>query len=177
VSNRLPSREQAIQLLKDNHCSADVKAHCKAVSKLAVETAKILQQRGLQVDVELVELGGLLHDLGRSKTHTVNHVVAGVEIAKAAGLPEPILGIIKRHVGGGITKAEAKELGWPDDNYVPITLEEKIISYADKLVDTSETRVPIEDTINKLRKQKLTAAAERVRKLHDEIANLCGEKP
>jgi uncharacterized protein len=176
VNSKLPSREQALQLLKENHCSAKVKTHCKAVSKIAVETAKTLNQKGIKVDVELVEIGALLHDLGRSKTHTVNHVVAGVEICKAAGLPEPILGIIKRHVGGGITKTEAKELGWPEDNYIPVTLEEKIVSYADKLVDTSE-RVPIEDTINKLREQKLTAAAERVRKLHDEIAALCGEKP
>ncbi len=165
-----------MQLLTENHCSAKVKAHCKAVSKLAVETARTLQQRGVAVDVELVEIGALLHDLGRSRTHSVNHVVAGVEIAKAADLSEPVIGIIKRHVGGGITKAEAKELGWPEDNYVPVRLEEKIVSYADKLVGTSE-RVPIEDTINKLREQNLTAAAERVKKLHDEISELCGEKP
>jgi uncharacterized protein len=151
-------------------------AHCEAVAKLAKETAEICQQKGLKVNVELVEIGALLHDLGRSKTHSVHHVVAGVEIAKKVGLPESVLAIIKRHVGGGITTAEAAELGWPEDNYVPVTLEEKIVSYADKLVETSE-RVPIEMTINKLREEKLDAAAERVQKVHVEIAQIVGDKP
>ncbi len=141
MSSKLPSREQALTLLQQNHCSPRVIAHCKAVAKLSIETAKICQKKGLTIDLELVEVGALLHDLGRSKTHSVNHAVVGAEIAKQAGLPESVINIIKRHVGGGITNAEAKELGWPEDNYVPVTLEEKIVSYADKLVETSK-RVP-----------------------------------
>jgi len=176
VSNPLPSREQALALLRASHCSAQVIRHCRAVSNLATETAKTLQKRGYRIDVNLVEVGALLHDIGRSKTHSVNHVVAGIEIARTAGLPEPVIGIIKRHVGGGITKAEAKELGWPDDNYMPVTLEEKVVSFADKLVETSDERVPVEDTINKFQARGLAASAERVRKLHDEIAQMCGEK-
>jgi len=176
VSNLLPSKEQAIHLLRENHCSVQVIAHCQAVAKLAVKTAKTLQKRGFNVDVNLVEVGALLHDIGRSKTHSVDHAVAGAELAKASGLPEPVILIIKRHVGGGITRAEAKELGWPEDNYMPVTLEEKIVSYADKLVEASDEHVPIEDTISKLRKHNLAASAERVKKLHEEISALCGEK-
>jgi uncharacterized protein len=174
VSEKLPSREQALKLLRENHCPARVIKHCEAVAELAVETAKNCQKKGARVDVNLVEIGALLHDLGRSKTHSVNHVVAGAEIAKAAGLPEPVLAIIKRHMGGGITSSEAQGLGWPKDTYFPTTLEEKIVSYADKLIETSE-RVPIEFTISKLREEKLGAAAERVRVLYDEIAKLAGE--
>jgi uncharacterized protein len=177
VSNPLPSREQALALLRANHCSPQVMAHCKAVAKLAVETAKTLQERGFSIDVDLVEVGALLHDIGRSKTHSVNHVVAGAEIAQAVGMPEAVICIIKRHVGGGITSGEAKELGWPDDNYLPITLEEKVVSYADKLVETTDERVSIEETINKFHARGLSASAERVRKIHDEIAQMCGEKP
>ncbi len=174
MSEKLPSREQALKLLRENHCSAKVIKHCEAVAELAVETAKNCQKKGTRVDVNLVEIGALLHDLGRSRTHSVNHVVAGAEIAKTAGLPEPVLAIIKRHMGGGITSSEAQALGWPKDTYFPMTLEEKIVSYADKLIETSE-RVPIEFTINKLHEEKLGAAAERVRVLYDEIAKLAGE--
>jgi uncharacterized protein len=176
VSKLLPSREQALKLLHKNRCSAKVIAHCEAVAKLAKETAEICQKKGLKISVELVEVGALLHDIGRSKTHSINHVVVGAKIAENAGLSKPVIAIIKRHVGGGITEPEATELGWPKDNYVPATLEEKIVSYADKLIETSE-RVPIEMTINKLREEKLDAAAERVRVLHDEIAQIVGEKP
>ncbi len=103
MSEKLPSREQALQLLRENHCSVKVIKHCKAVARLALETANALKEKGLQVDSDLVEIGALLHDIGRSKTHTVNHAVVGAEIAKSAGLPESVISIIKRHVGGGIT--------------------------------------------------------------------------
>jgi uncharacterized protein len=46
-----------------------------AVSALAVKFAEACKKRGLKVDVELVEVGALLHDIGRSKTHDVNHSV------------------------------------------------------------------------------------------------------
>ena len=177
MNNQLPTREQAIALLRANHCSPKVMSHCKAVAKLAVKTAKTLKERGFDVDVGVVEVGALLHDIGRSKTHSVDHVIVGAEIVKTAGMPDSVVAIIKRHVGGGITTTEAKSLGWPDDNYMPVTLEEKVVSYADKLVETTDERVPIEETISKFQARGLTASAERVRKIHDEIAQMCGEKP
>lgn len=172
VSNKLPSREQALKLLEENYCPPNVVLHCKAVANLAVKTAKAFQRKGFLVDVELVEIGALLHDLGRSKTHSVDHVIAGVEIAQDKELPEPVVNIIRSHIGGGITSEEACKLGWPKGNYMPTTLEEKIVSYADKLVETSNRKVPIEMTIRKLKEEKLEAAADRVRKLHDEVSKI-----
>ena len=176
MSEKLPSREQALQLLRESQCSAKVIKHCKAVAKLALETAEACKEKGLSVDLELVEIGALLHDIGRSKTHSVHHAVVGAEISASAGLPEPVISIIKRHIGGGITTSEAEKLGWPKDVYVPMTLEEKIVSYADKLIENSK-RVPIEIAIEKLAKERKQDAAERVRKLHEEIAELVGDIP
>ena len=176
MSKKLPSREQALQLLRETHCSSKVIAHCEGVAELAKETAEACQKKGIKVDLALVEIGAILHDIGRSKTHSVDHAVVGAQIAETEGLPESVVAIIKRHVGGGITDAEAKKLGWPKDNYIPQTIEEKIVSYADKLVETSE-RVPIEPTIVKLRKEKMEKAAERVMRLHNEISELVGDKP
>jgi len=107
----------------------------EAVSKLAVEIAEKCRKKGYDVNLELVEIGALLHDIGRAKTHTVHHAITGAEIARSLDLPEPVISIIKRHVGGGITQKEAKKLGWPKDIYTPQTLEEKIVSYADKLIE------------------------------------------
>ena len=176
MSEKLPSREQALQLLRESQCSLKVIKHCKAVAKLALETAEACKGKGLNVDLELVEIGALLHDIGRSKTHSVHHAVVGAEILEATGLPESVISIIKRHVGGGITTSEAEKLGWPKDIYVPITLEERIVSYADKLIKNSK-RVPIEITIEELAKERRRDAAERVRKLHREIAELIGDCP
>ena len=176
VSNQLPTEEQALQILKESGCSPKVISHCKAVSKLAVEIAQKCQKKGQKVDVDLVRAGGLLHDLGRTKTHTVNHVVAGVEIARVWGVPETVVACISRHLGGGLTSAEAEKLGWPKGVYAPQTLEEKIVCYSDKLIGTSK-RIPLEKTINGLRREKLNDAADRVQRLHEEITKLVGDYP
>jgi len=174
VSEQLPSREQALQLLHQTGCSARVVKHCDAVAELAVEIAQTCKERGLTVNAELVEIGALLHDIGRAKTHTVHHAVVGAEIAKNKGLPEAVVSIIKRHVGGGIDDSEAEELGWPNDIYVPQTLEEKIVAYADKLIEGSR-RVPIERTVNSLSRKIPHGAVERIIKLHVEMTTLVGD--
>jgi uncharacterized protein len=173
VSEKLPSRTKAITFLIEFGCSIQVIDHCKAVSDLALKTAQNIQDRGITVNMPLVEIGGLLHDIGRSKTHKVDHAIIGAKIAKQVGLPESIISIIKRHVGGGITSSEAKKLGWVDDIYMPLTLEEKIVTYADNLIKKSKT-VSVEITIKKLNKEKKLEAAERVRKLDEEISKLAG---
>ena len=174
VSEKLPTREQALQVLRQSGCRENVIRHVEAVSQLAVEIAQACRERGFKVDLELVEIGGLLHDLGRAKTHSVHHAVIGAEIAESLGLPERVVSIIKRHVGGGITGREAKKLGWPRDIYVPLTLEEKIICYADKLIEGSR-RVPIEKTIEQLSKELPPSAIERMWRLHGEMLALVGD--
>jgi uncharacterized protein len=174
VSDRLPSREQAIQLLKDQNCPPKVINHCLAVTEYALEIAGQLLARGVRVDLELVEAGALLHDIGRSKTHQVDHSIVGAQIAEKIGLPQTVVNIIKRHVGAGITEKEAQLLSWPKDVYMPLTLEEKLVCYADKRIDNGKV-TPIENEIERLIKQGMTEAAERVRSLHSEITGLLSD--
>jgi len=174
VSERLPTREQALAFLRQTGCRSNVIRHMEAVSQFAVELAEDCKQRGYQVNVQLVEIGALLHDIGRTRTHSVHHAVAGAEIAKQLGLPEQVIRIIKRHVGGGITQKEARKLGWPKDIYTPETLEEKIVSYADKLIKGSR-RLPINRTIEELSQELPPPAIERIWKLHEEMLILIGD--
>jgi uncharacterized protein len=174
VSKLLPTREQAIQLLTENGAAPPVINHCIAVANFATQLAAKLKARGYPVDLELVEAGALLHDLGRSKTNTVDHSVVGAQLAQALQLPPSIVDIIKRHVGAGITAEEADALGWPKDTYIPQTLEEKIVCYADKRIGDDNV-VPIEEEIGKLTRKGKASAAERVRNLHIEITQLLGE--
>ncbi|MEM2102214.1 MAG: TIGR00295 family protein [Candidatus Bathyarchaeia archaeon] len=166
----------ALRFLKKSGCSRTVVQHCKNVSKLAVKIAKILQKKGYVVDLKLVEVGALLHDIGRSKTHSVHHAIAGAEIAKSFALPDPIVRIIERHVGAGIPEAEAKTLGWPEKSYMPETLEEKIVTYADKLIEGTK-RVDIEQTIAKTSEKlgKNHPANARLRMIQREFESLLGE--
>jgi uncharacterized protein len=175
VNSRLPNREQAIQLLQENGCPDKVILHCQAVAKLALQIADELKAKGFKVDINLVEAGALLHDLGRSKTHTVDHAIIGVELAQKADLPIEVINIIKRHVGAGISPSEAEWLGWPKDNYVPETVEEKIVCYADKLMDGTK-KTPITVELQRLSGDDRCDAAERVRRLHDEIVGMLGHQ-
>ena len=173
MSNPLPSREQAIDLLRKNNCSPQIINHCKTVAELSLEIADKLKKKGLNPDVKLIEAGALLHDIGRSKTNGVDHGAVGAQIAESEGLPESVVGIIRSHVGGGFTAKEAAQFGWPPGTYTPLNLEEKVVSYADKLVDNSKRkRVPIEVEIERLQAAGHKEGAERVRRLHEEIAVL-----
>jgi len=174
VSEELPSRRKALSLLLKAGCSRKVVEHCRAVETVAVQIAEACKKKGLNVDVQLVQIGALLHDIGRSKTHSVDHVVVGAEIAKSLGLPASIVSIIERHAGSGITLDEARSLGWPVKSYLPKTLEEKIVTYADKLVEGSR-RVPIERTIKKFSKELPRSSIEGIKRLHEEISSLIGD--
>lgn len=174
MSEELPSKEHALQILRESGCSRNVIKHSQAVSELATEIAEACIERGIEVNVELVEVGALLHDIGRSKTHSVHHAVVGAEIAESLGLPEPVISIIKRHVGGGIGAKEAERLGWPKDVYIPETLEEKIVSYADKLIEGAR-RVPIERTIEKFSEKLPSPVIARMWRLHEEMLGLVGD--
>lgn len=175
MGESLPSPEEALKILRDVGCSSDVIKHCEAVAKLAVQIAEKCSKNGIEVNLNLVHIGALLHDIGRSRTHKVHHAIVGAEIARSLGLPEPIIAIIERHVGGGITPDEAAKLGWPNGNYVPQTIEEKIVSYADKLVEGSKV-ISIEETIERFKRELGSdhPAIERIRRLHEEISSLCG---
>jgi len=164
----IPSPEKCLELLEKSGCSDEVIRHCKAVRDLAVKIAK-----KANADVELVEAGALLHDIGRSKTHEIFHAVEGVRIAKQLGLPMSIINIIERHIGAGISMEEAKKLGLPPRDYIPETLEEKIVCHADSLIDGCK-RQNIKNGIERALKEGHNEYAERLFKMHRELNDICG---
>ena len=111
-----------------------------------------------------------MHDIGRSKTHGINHAVEGVKIAKKYGYDEDVLNIIERHIGAGITENEAADLGLPVKSYLPETLEEKIVAHADNLVSGSE-EVDIDFVIAKWKRRIKDSDdnIERLLKLDEEL--------
>ena len=133
-----------IELLKKENTPENVIDHCIAVCKKAM----IIAANFDNADADLIRKGALLHDIGRSKTHGITHAIEGVEIAKKYGYSQEVLNIIERHIGAGITKEEAVELGLPEKSYIPQTLEEKIVAHADNLISGS-TEVDLDFVIKK----------------------------
>lgn len=163
--NRYPTRDECFKILRSVGCPEQVIDHVLVVTELALLISNRFIEIGIKVDLELINAGGLLHDIGRANTHGVTHAVEGSKLAKKLGLPKEIVKIIERHIGAGILKEDAKVLGLPIKDYTPRTLEERIISHADNLVEHNK-RVKIQRSIEILKARGLPEVAERIRQLH-----------
>ncbi|MBI5025523.1 MAG: HDIG domain-containing protein [Nitrospirae bacterium] len=126
-------QDSDINLLKKAGVSENDIKHCIKVAEKALEIAGRIGSN--DIDIELIGRGALFHDLGKVKTHEIEHGKIGAEIGKKMGLSEEITAIMEKHIRGGLTVEEAKELGLPVKDYTLKTLEEKIAIYADRLVD------------------------------------------
>lgn len=121
-----------IDLLRKAGVSEDDISHCVKVSEKALEIA---QRIGATMDMELVGRGALFHDLGKARTHAIEHGMLGAELGRSFGLPDAVTDIMEKHIRGGLTEEEARELGLPVRDYTLRRIEEKIVIYADRLVD------------------------------------------
>ena len=148
-----------LELLKKENTPENVIKHSKAVCRKAMKIAANFNKS----DKDLIRTGALLHDIGRSKTHGIDHAIVGARIAEEYGYPKEVQNIIERHIGAGITKEEAVNLGLPEKSYVPQTIEEKIVAHADNLISDSD-EVDIDFVIAKWRR--------RIEKPEDNIERL-----
>lgn len=129
-----PNEEEALSILEKEGTAPQVIEHCKTVARQAAVFSERASSKGsLVVDKELVTIGALLHDIGRSKTHEPSHGFVGGKLLRDIGVDERIARIAERHVGAGIPAGEAKTLGLPELDFIPETIEEKIVCYADKV--------------------------------------------
>jgi uncharacterized protein (TIGR00295 family) len=165
--NKELSPEKCIILLKKSGCSSDVIKHSKCVRDIAVKIAE-----KSNADIKLVELGALLHDIGRSKTHGIKHAIEGAKIAKKYGLSSKLIRIIERHIGAGLSAETARKLGLTYKDYIPTSLEEKIVCHADNLIDNCKKQ-KIEYEIEKALKKNQNEYALRLVKLHYELCKKC----
>jgi len=174
----LPGREECLAILREVGCSKGVVGHCMNVTRIALRLAEAVRAQGHEVNLALVEAGALLHDLGRCRTHSIRHAVVGGEVAQEIGLPGAVVRIIERHIGAGLPRDEAAELGLPEGDYMPETLEEKLVCYADKFAE-GDREVGFEVALGRMGKDlgHDHPALARFRALHGEIEGLLGRGP
>lgn len=134
-------------LYKDNReLLATVTIHSGCVARKALDC---LKRRGIEADTEFVGEAALLHDIGVVKCNApsifcygslpyICHGVEGRKILEAAGLPRHAL-VCERHTGSGlsVTDIERQKLPLPHRDMLPLSIEEKVICYADKFYSKS----------------------------------------
>ncbi|MHA1241665.1 MAG: HDIG domain-containing metalloprotein [Promethearchaeota archaeon] len=169
---QLPSRDIAFELLKILKVPYQVRRHSLKVCEKALELAEKITK--YNINIELVEIGALLHDIGRAKTHGFKHAIIGGKLLRERGFPKELARICETHILGGLDKEDAKQEGLPEIEYLPITLEEKIICLADKhIAGTKEVSIEqrFEKWFSKYGKI-LIKAKERIATIQKEIENL-----
>jgi uncharacterized protein len=132
MSIAFPSLQNAKHLLNETLSDASIQRHCEATRVKAVQIAALLSQK-IQCNQQLVEIGALLHDIGRSQVHDVTHGYVGGQILQSRNYPRGIIKIVEKHVLGGFSEVEAEMIGLPKRDFIPQTWEEKIVCVADKL--------------------------------------------
>ncbi len=155
--SNIPSMKECYEYLDEIGIDDGVIEHSMDVLERALE----LHER-FGGDLKLITAGALLHDVGRSVSHSVEHGIEGGKIARDEGWHEELAKIIERHIGGGITKDEAEVQGIPVKSYVPETLEEKLICHAD---NTAGGKERFDDLINRTEEAGYKESAERMREL------------
>ncbi len=125
------NKYHSIGILEEFKCPIYVIEHSKAVM---LKAAHISFNFNGEVDLDLIKAGAILHDVGRSKTSGIKHALIGAQILRKNQFPLEIVNIVEKHIGAGITRAEAEIMGLPPKDYLPVTLEEKIVCHADNLV-------------------------------------------
>ncbi|MCD6094640.1 HDIG domain-containing protein [bacterium] len=145
--------------------------HSTQVANKALEIAKKLKDP--HIDLKFIKEAAMLHDIGIFKTYApslgcygnkpyICHGYLGREILEKEGLPKHAL-VCERHIGVGITKEEIerKKLPLPKRDMVPISLEEKIICFADKFFSKSS---PKEKSISEIKKELSKIGRDKVKK-------------
>lgn len=170
----MDGRGRAWRRLEQAAPPAWVLGHCRCVEALADAMATCAEHEGLSVDRAVVRQGALLHDVGRSVTQDVRHASEGADLLRRDGPgawdPRVVL-CVERHTGAGIDADEAKALGLPVRDYTPRTLEEKIVAHADNLY-SGDKRLTLEQLEAKYAAKGLPKAWEKIRRLHEELADL-----
>ena len=167
----LPTREQCIELLDEHEVPENVREHSFAVNKVAVFLARKLNEKGIGIDVELVDRASLLHDL--DKIATLGQGTHG-QLSKTI-LSERGYKRLAEIVGNHIFEAVL------DENLS--TWEDKVVNYADKRCKEDQI-VSLDDRFASARNtypnhdiEKTEEAESLFRNLEKEIFNIIGIDP
>ena len=121
--------------------------HCNVVTEKALKIAQ--NHKELLPDIAFIQEASMMHDIGIFKTNApylycfgeypyICHGYLGCELLVAEGYPDHAL-VCERHTGIGITTEEivASRLPLPLRDFVPVSVEEQIICFADKFFSKS----------------------------------------
>lgn len=155
--------------------------HSQDVASLALELARGLGE--INIDLDFIYEASMLHDIGIHLTNApkidchgtepyIRHGYLGAELLRGLGFTRHAQ-VAERHTGIGLTMEDIRSRGidLPEGIYMPQTLEEEIICYADKFYSKTKLgeRKSVEEVRRSLEKHG-KEAVERFDLLHAKLA-------
>ena len=137
--------------------------HCSQVADMAVA---INESKALGLDPEQIRAAAMLHDIGiymcdapsiecHGTEPYIRHGIIGAQLLRGCGAGETMARVAERHTGAGLTADEISHSGLPLPvrDYLPETLLERLICYADKFYSKSSVTATRPKEIDKVRAQ------------------------
>lgn len=154
-------------------------SHSRLVADKALQLAQAHPE--LEIDLDFVYEAAMIHDIGVFLTNApsiyctgdqpyICHGVLGAELMRADGYPRHAL-VCERHTGTGLTVADiiAQNLPLPHRDMCPVSLEEKLVCFADKFY--SKSNPDREKPLDKVRKSVARYGEDSLRRF-EEMATL-----
>ena len=142
--------------------------HSRSVADKAIAIANAHPE--LKIDKQFVEEAAMLHDIGIFRTNApgiqcfgtepyICHGTIGAQLMREEGFPLHAL-VCERHTGAGLSlmEIERQNLPVPHHDMLPLSLEEKLICFADKFF--SKTHLEKEKSLEQAR-QSLVKFGEK----------------
>lgn len=155
---------------EENELRRILMIHSRSVADKALAIAEAHPE--LHIDKQFVEEAAMLHDIGIFRTNApsiqcfgtepyICHGTIGAQLMREEGFPQHAL-VCERHTGSGLSllEIERQNLPVPHHDMLPLSLEEKLICYADKFF--SKTHLDRERTVEQARNSLLKFGEEGI---------------
>ncbi|MBE6317900.1 MAG: HDIG domain-containing protein [Bacteroidales bacterium] len=149
--------------------------HSRQVADKAFEIAC---RCNLNIPLDMVEAAAMLHDIGifltnapdincHGSEHYICHGILGADLLRREGVDEAIARVAERHTGAGLTidDIERQQLPLPRKDYLPETILEKLICYADKFY--SKNGAMQEKSLDKVRASMVRHSLESLSRFNE----------
>jgi uncharacterized protein len=116
--------------------------HCQIIAEIA---SWCVAKNKLAVNEEILTAGCLLHDIGTyalfnedakitNRHNYLQHTILGAALLREEGFDERLSAMVRTHGLMGLSEQEitANGFGMPRTDYLPVTLEARLLCYADR---------------------------------------------
>ena len=184
MTNPPPSDADVLAVAKELGCDRpywggySILEHGQIIARTAEAIARRIAANGHPVNVALVRQAALVHDIGwalleRDRDNPLTHGWVGAQALRQRGFDD-IADIVECHIMAGISAQEIAEnaVPLPPRDFLPDTLEAKIVCYADKLAHTA--MMAGAESISGVLIKDETAVRARLAALERELNDLAG---